>query len=63
MSPDLEEAGALASAALAAGEFDRASIADRRDGTHQLKNCDNCGAQLGGEYCQACGQAGHVHRS
>jgi hypothetical protein len=63
MSPDMEEAGALVSAALAAAEIDRASIADAHEGPHRLKNCDNCGAQLGGAYCQACGQAAHVHRS
>jgi len=26
-------------------------------------NCANCGAVLGGRYCQQCGQAAHVHRS
>jgi hypothetical protein len=63
MSPDMEEAGGLVSAALAASEIDRASIADRRDALHQSKNCDNCGAKLGGAFCEACGQAAHVHRS
>ena len=63
MTPDMEEAGALVSAALAASEIERTSIADPRDGNHQPKNCENCGAELGGAYCQACGQAAHVHRS
>jgi hypothetical protein len=62
MTPDAEEAGSLVAAALAAGEIDRVSIA-ARDDAHQVKNCENCGAHLGGAYCQACGQAAHVHRS
>lgn len=29
----------------------------------QPENCKNCGAELTGAYCQACGQKGHVHRT
>jgi hypothetical protein len=27
------------------------------------EDCQNCGAKLSGEFCQDCGQHGHVHRS
>jgi hypothetical protein len=30
---------------------------------HADGNCLNCGAALGGRFCQACGQKGHVHRT
>ena len=30
--------------------------------THEL-SCLNCGAALAGDYCQACGQRAHVHRT
>jgi membrane-associated HD superfamily phosphohydrolase len=30
---------------------------------HTPETCQNCGATLLGEYCHACGQYGHVHRS
>ena len=33
-----------------------------RGHTHE-KNCLNCGTQLIGPYCSACGQKAHVHRS
>lgn len=62
MNPDLEDAGALVSATLAAGEIDRASWSRRDDG-HPAKNCTNCGMELQGAYCHGCGQAGHLHRS
>lgn len=29
----------------------------------QPENCKNCGAELVGAYCHACGQKGHVHRT
>ena len=38
-----------------AGEADRGH-------THE-KNCLNCGTELIGPYCSACGQKAHVHRS
>jgi hypothetical protein len=62
MNPDIEEAGALVTAGLAAGEIDRASY-ERRTGEQPIQNCSNCGALLTGRYCHACGQAGHIHRS
>jgi hypothetical protein len=33
------------------------------DGHTQEKNCLNCGAALAGDYCHACGQQAHVHRT
>ena len=62
MNPDLEEIGSLVSAGLAAGEIDRASPAPRT-GAPSHGNCANCGTQLNGAYCHACGQARHLHRS
>ena len=34
-----------------------------RDGHTTERSCLNCGAQLVGDYCHACGQRAHVHRS
>jgi hypothetical protein len=62
MNPDLEEIGSLVSAGLAAGEIDRASPSPRT-GAPSHGNCANCGTQLNGAYCHACGQARHLHRS
>lgn len=58
MSGELEAAGALATAGLAAG-----AIEGRESGQHGDGGCANCGAQLQGAYCHACGQAAHPHRS
>ena len=33
------------------------------DGHTTERNCLNCGTALAGDYCHACGQRGHVHRS
>lgn len=30
---------------------------------HQPAECANCGSELVGAYCHACGQSGHVHRT
>lgn len=30
---------------------------------HQPEQCSNCGTELTGAYCHACGQQGHVHRT
>jgi hypothetical protein len=58
MSGELEAAGALATAGLAAG-----AIEGRGGGQHGDGGCANCGAPLQGAYCHACGQAAHPHRS
>jgi len=57
MSGELEAAGALATAGLAAG-----AIEGREPGAHG-EACANCGAVLSGPYCSQCGQHGHPHRS
>jgi len=33
------------------------------DGHTHEQNCLNCGTELSGPYCSACGQKAHVHRS
>ena len=62
MGTDFEQAGALVSAGLAAAEIDRTSLPAGSEGTGG-GNCANCGNALTGRYCQACGQAAHLHRS
>ncbi len=58
MSGELEAAGALATAGLAAG-----AIEGREPGGSHGEACVNCGAALGGPYCSQCGQHGRPHRS
>lgn len=38
-------------------------LAEHGDGSLRSHSCANCGAVLGGRFCQQCGQAAHVHRS
>lgn len=48
------------------GLFSRALEPDsgaRKAHPHQPEACLNCGTQLEGAYCHACGQVGHVHRT
>ncbi|KLI64484.1 DUF3667 domain-containing protein [Aurantiacibacter marinus] len=48
------------------GLFARALEPDsgaRKPHPDQPETCLNCGAQLTGAYCQACGQKGHLHRT
>ena len=65
MDADIESAGALATATRAAaaleGEAGKSSPAAPE--AHAHSKCANCGAALVGDYCHACGQVGHVHRS
>jgi hypothetical protein len=62
MSDEIEAAGALATATMAAvvvpGADGENAAADRP--TH---NCLNCSTPLTGAYCTACGQRAHIHRS
>lgn len=59
MSGELEAAGAMATAGLAAGAIEGRAASEAGDGA-----CLNCGAALnGGRYCGQCGQAAHPHRS
>jgi hypothetical protein len=62
MSQDLEPIGALVSAGLAATEIERGSLRAHA-GAEGGALCANCGHTLTGPYCQACGQAAHLHRS
>jgi len=63
MDTDIEPAGALATAALAAAALQaEAGKTPATHGGHNAK-CANCGTQLVGAYCHSCGQSGHVHRS
>jgi hypothetical protein len=59
MSGEIEAAGALATAGLAARELDRRNA---RKGHAPVHDCLNCGGALTGPYCAACGQPGHVER-
>ncbi len=61
MSSELEAAGALLTAGLAASEVE-ASAPPGAAAAHGLR-CANCGAALAGNLCSACGQPAHVHRS
>lgn len=59
MSGELEAAGALATAGLAAGAIEGR---EPHGGAHDGK-CLNCGAEITGPFCAQCGQASHPHRS
>jgi hypothetical protein len=58
MSGELEAAGALTTAGLAAGALEGGGAGAAGEGA-----CLNCGAALAGAYCSACGQAAHSHRT
>ena len=60
MSVDIEAGGAAVTAGLAANAIEGQSASGNQGHT---KSCANCGAQLVGPYCHACGQTAHVHRS
>ena len=59
--PDLEAIGDAATGVVLSGTVEpKTGVTDGH--THE-KNCLNCGAELVGDYCHACGQRAHVHRS
>ena len=60
MNGDLEAAGALATATLAASELE--GVPGGATG-HAAGACLNCGTPLDGPFCRACGQRAHPHRS
>ena len=59
MSGEIEAAGAVVTAGLVAGAIDKGGPA----GGHVRGACPNCGAELHGAFCSACGQPGHLHRT
>jgi hypothetical protein len=60
MSSEIEAAGAAITAGVVARTLDgkKGRRAEQGHGP-----CANCGAEVNGAYCAACGQPGHVHRS
>lgn len=60
MSDGIESVGAMATAGLAAAAIEGES-GRHGHGAHGV--CANCGTTLTGNFCHACGQAGHLHRS
>jgi hypothetical protein len=60
--PDLEAVGDAATGAMLAGAAEPATGAIDDGHTHE-SNCLNCGSRLAGDYCHACGQKAHVHRT
>ncbi|PCD03296.1 hypothetical protein COC42_02505 [Sphingomonas spermidinifaciens] len=61
MAGEIEGLGDLATGALMAQAVDRHGHAHAGAAGHGA--CLNCGTTLIGEYCYACGQAAHLHRS
>lgn len=59
MSIGEDAAGQLVDAALIGASFERGGHGSQ----HHDEHCQNCGAELAGRFCHACGQRGHVHRS
>lgn len=60
MTDGIESVGAMATAGLAAAAIEGES-GRHGHGAHGV--CANCGTKLTGNFCHACGQAGHLHRS
>ena len=62
---DLEGIGEAATGAMLARTAEpRAGEAGAKaDGHTRERDCLNCGARLAGDYCHACGQKAHVHRT
>ena len=58
--PELEAIGDAATGAIVASAIEARVGADGH--THE-NSCLNCGTVLTGDYCHACGQRAHVHRS
>lgn len=60
--PDLESVGDAVTGGLI-GRAVEAGAGEAADGHTHEKNCLNCGTELTGPYCHACGQKAHVHRT
>jgi hypothetical protein len=61
MSGGIEAAGDIATGALIGRAFEPSAGEGHGSAEHGL--CLNCGTALVGDYCHACGQAEHVHRT
>jgi len=64
MSGEIEAVGAAATAGLVAGAIEKTNSPD--DTVHEAEAhgvCANCGAAIHGNFCSACGQPAHVHRT
>jgi hypothetical protein len=61
MSGEGEAAGDVLTGGIIAGTVEKSAGQPERHGENA--NCLNCGAPLHGEFCSACGQRGHLHRS
>ena len=59
--PDFEAVGDAVTGGVVARAVEPRTGAD--DGHTHEKDCLNCGAELTGTYCHACGQKSHVHRT
>ena len=59
MSGEIEAAGAAMTAGLVAGALEKGAAT----GEHVHGACPNCEAELHGEFCSACGQPAHLHRT
>ena len=60
--PDLEAIGDAATGAVLARAVEPRT-GEAADGHTHENNCLNCGTELTGDYCHACGQRAHVHRT
>lgn len=62
MSGELAAAGDIATGALI-GRAVESQAGEASHGVHAHSLCLNCGTTLRGDFCYACGQVGHVHRT
>jgi Protein of unknown function (DUF3667) len=62
MSGEFDAAGTAIEGALIGAAVDKGELLDANGDTTETA-CLNCGAQLTGPYCAACGQKAHVHRT
>lgn len=63
MNADIESAGAMLTASLAAHEIDAAGAAPPGATGGHPHTCANCALPLVGSFCHGCGQRSHLHRS
>lgn len=63
MQGGFEAAGDLATGGLIGRALEPEAGEASAHGAHAHGNCLNCGTPLTGDYCHACGQAAHVHKT